>query len=129
MRTSVLRLCACSLALLAGAGHARAEIVELRDGGLLKVVARSVRGDVVVLALAGGGEIALPRVHVRAFHPDEVPGQPARTRAASVPLSSPEAPRAAAPSLEAALRLRIGTPATKSSAGVDAVLARYRVAN
>ena len=116
------------LALLAGATHARAEIVELQDGGLLKVVARSARGDVVVLTLAGGGEIAVPRVRVRAFHPDEVAWEAARAGRERSD-SPPHRPARGTRAVEAALRRQIGTPATEASAGVDAVLTRYRVPN
>ena len=58
--------------LLLACAPARAEIALLRSGTTLKVAAWRAEGEVVFLALRGGGEIGLPASEVRGLVPDEV---------------------------------------------------------
>jgi soluble lytic murein transglycosylase-like protein len=66
------RTLALGLAILGIADLASAEIVLLSSGLTMKLESHRVEGETVVLALAGGGEIGLPRSAVRGFVPDEV---------------------------------------------------------
>lgn len=59
-------------AVLAAAGPARAEIVVLGNGELLKAISHRLEGDTVVVALRGGGEIGTPASTIRGYVPDEV---------------------------------------------------------
>jgi hypothetical protein len=69
----VRRTALLTLGLLAAfAGGARAEIAVLSNGLTLKLDGHRASGTDLVLALKGGGEIALPSAAVRGFVPDEV---------------------------------------------------------
>ncbi len=57
--------------ILAGAS-AHAEIAVLSNGQTLKISARRVEGETLILSLRGGGEISTPSTLVRGFVPDEV---------------------------------------------------------
>jgi soluble lytic murein transglycosylase-like protein len=74
MKRTTASRCAILLGLMfLGAGpSARAEIALLSSGLTMKLESHRVDGDTVFLALAGGGEIGLPRSAVRGFVPDEV---------------------------------------------------------
>lgn len=61
-----------TLALLAAAAGARAEIALLANGQTFKVDGHRVEGELVWLTLRGGGQVALPAGHVRGYVPDEV---------------------------------------------------------
>ena len=65
-------LLTAALALLAGAGSARAEIAVLANGQILKVTARRAEGDRIFLSLKDGGEVGLAAAEIRGFVPDEV---------------------------------------------------------
>jgi hypothetical protein len=58
--------------VLAWAPSLRAEIALLENGMTLKVASRRDEGQMVYLALKGGGEVGLPASQVRGFVPDEV---------------------------------------------------------
>jgi len=70
------RALATALALLA-AGAARAELVVLVDGGVLKVESVEVRGDQIELELRGGGSMILPLLRVERVVDDEIAPAPA----------------------------------------------------
>jgi soluble lytic murein transglycosylase-like protein len=61
-----------ALALLAGAGSARAELAVLANGQILKVTARRAEGDRIFLSLKEGGEVGVVAAEIRGFVPDEV---------------------------------------------------------
>ena len=61
-----------ALALLAGAGSARAELAVLTNGQILKVTARRAEGDRIFLSLKDGGEVGVGAAEIRGFVPDEV---------------------------------------------------------
>jgi len=61
-----------ALALLAGAGSARAELAVLANGQILKVTARRAEGDRIFLSLKDGGEVGVVTAEIRGFVPDEV---------------------------------------------------------
>ena len=65
-------LLTAALALLAGAGSARADIAVLTNGQILKVTARRPEGDRIFLSLKDGGEVGVMASEVRGFVPDEV---------------------------------------------------------
>jgi soluble lytic murein transglycosylase-like protein len=66
------RIAVAVLALAWAAAPARAEIVVLANGELLKAASHRVDGDTVLVALRGGGEIGTPASSVRGYVPDEV---------------------------------------------------------
>ncbi|HSM14076.1 MAG TPA: lytic transglycosylase domain-containing protein [Thermoanaerobaculia bacterium] len=70
------RALAAALALLA-AGAARAELVVLVDGGVLKVESVEVRGEEIELELRGGGTMILPLLRVERVVDDEIAPAPA----------------------------------------------------
>ena len=61
-----------ALGLLALPVAASADIALLSTGSTMKVTARRVEGDLVVLVLKGGGEVGVPAAMVRGVVPDEV---------------------------------------------------------
>jgi soluble lytic murein transglycosylase-like protein len=61
-----------SLAYLAAAPAARAEIALLTNGQILKVSGQRAEGETLFLALKDGGEVGLPAAQVRGLVPDEV---------------------------------------------------------
>jgi len=63
----------------------RADIALLVNGTTLKVSARRVEGDTVVLVLKEGGEVGLPAAMVRGIVPDEIIEE-IRPAAASTPI-------------------------------------------
>ena len=67
-----LALALAGIAILAGAGSARAEIAVLANGGVFKVSAHRDEGELAWLTLKDGGELAVPIAHVRGYIPDEV---------------------------------------------------------
>lgn len=70
------RAVAAALALCA-TGAARAELVVLVDGGVLKVESVEVRGDQVELGFRGGGAMILPLLRVERVVDDEIAPAPA----------------------------------------------------
>jgi soluble lytic murein transglycosylase-like protein len=65
------RLTLAAVLILSGVS-AHAEIAVLSNGQTLKIIARRVEGDTMVLGLRGGGEVSTPATLVRGFVPDEV---------------------------------------------------------
>jgi soluble lytic murein transglycosylase-like protein len=75
---------ALGLALaFAGAGAARAELVVLTDGAVLKVERFAARGERATLVLAGGGELELALERVERVVDDEIDPQAAESGAAA----------------------------------------------
>jgi hypothetical protein len=69
MRLSFL---VATIAVVAGAASAHAEIAVLNNGMTFKVVSRRTEDTTVYLELKGGGEVGFPAAEVRGFVPDEV---------------------------------------------------------
>ncbi len=66
------RLALASLALVLAASGARAEIAILKNGLTLKAEAHRTEGDMLIVRLAGGGEVGLAPSEVTGFVDDEV---------------------------------------------------------
>jgi hypothetical protein len=64
---------AVTLALIASAGEARAEIVFLTSGRTISVKSHEVKGESIVLTLRTGAEVTCDRSLIEKILPDEVP--------------------------------------------------------
>lgn len=107
------------IALLATPVVARAELVTVRGGRVMKVERVAYEGDTVILTLRGGGEMRTPRDFVIDVQPDELPWPEPPAPPAPEPAEVSEVP--AAPPSETELHLLINRMANEY--GVDARLA------
>ncbi len=107
------------VALLAAPAVARAELVTVRGGRVMKVERVAYEGDTVVLTLRGGGEMRTPRDFVLDVQPDELPWPEPEKPPVVEP--APVVDEPSAPPSETELHLLINRMADEY--GVDARLA------